>query len=137
MKNCLIFNLLYSYFIIQLSLIKSSNIFKQIKENDEIIYIYPLSSKIIIYMTFKSSDIIIGDTKTKIQENFNFSSSTRIISYNSSYSSYIASCTKDNFVEYFTLSGKKINSISYNDVITKKNIKSICTIHLKNSYSII
>ena len=136
MKNCLIFKLLYSYFIIQLSLIKSSNIFKQIKENDEIIYIYPLSSKIIIYMTFKSSNLIRGDSKTKIEDNFNFSSSTRIIS-NNSYSNYIASCTKDNFVESFTLYGKKINSISYNDLITKKNIKSICPIHLKNSSSII
>ena len=86
MKNFLIIQFLYFYFIIiQLSLIKSSYIFKQIEQNDEIIYIYPHTLNKIYYTTLKSSYMIENDEKKIIKENiFNFTSSTRITSYDES-----------------------------------------------------
>ena len=139
MKNFLILQLLYFYFIIiQLSLIKSSYIFKQIEQNDEIIYINPYTLDKIYYTTLNSSYMIENDEKQIIKENiFNFTSSTRISLYDEANQIFFASCTKNNFVEIFSLSGSLINVLKYNNFITQDKKKFICPIHYYHSISLL
>ena len=137
MKNFSILKFLYSYLlIIQLSIIKNSNIFKQIEQNDEIIYIYPHTLNKIYYTTLKSSYMIENDEKKIIKENiFNFTSSTRITIYDESQKLFFASCTKNYFGEFFTLSGTLIDKSSYPDYLDLNNIIFICPIHFYHSTS--
>ena len=137
MKNFSILKFLYSYLlIIQLSIIKNSNIFKQIEQNDEIIYIYPHTLNKIYYTTLKSSYMIENDEKKIIKENiFNFTSSTRITLYDESQQLFFASCTKNYFVEFFSLSGTLENKIKYEKNLYPNNTTYICPIHFYHSVS--
>ena len=120
MKKCLIFNIFHLYlFIIQIKPIYN-NLFKQIEQNDEIIYIYPKSSNKIFYTTLTSSYEIENDINKNIKENiFSFTSFTDITIFNESKELFIASCTLDYYVVVFNLSGSIIDSKQYSNTYPK------------------
>ncbi len=133
MKKCLIFNIFHLYlFIIQIKPIYN-NLFKQIEQNDEIIYIYPQSSNKIFYTTLTSSYEIENDINKNIKENiFSFTSFTDITIFNESKELFIASCTLDYYVVVFNLSGSIIDSKQYSNTYPK-NTTYKCPIHYYSS----
>ena len=123
MEYYLIIQFIY-LLIIQINPIQS-NIFKQITQNNEIIYIYPSSKNKIYYLTLTSSYKIENNINIPIIEGvFNFTSSTEFIMYDETQELFLASCTKNNVVEMLYINGT-LNSSRYyqNDMPNNSTFK--------------
>ena len=116
--------------IIEIVKIYNDNIFKQFDQNDEIIFIHPLTSNNIIYLTLTSSYKIENNINTIIKENvFNFTQYSRITIYSKSDLSILSSCTKNYFVEYSTIEGELKVSRVYDNNFAPNNTTYICPIY--------
>ena len=135
MKKCLITNIFHLYLFIILIKPIYNNLFKQIEQNDEIIYIYPKTSNKILYTTLNSSYEIENDINKIIKENiFSFTSITDITLLNESKELFVASCTSDYYVVIFDLSGSIIDYKGYSNYYPK-NTTYKCPIHYYTSNS--
>ena len=122
--------------IIEIVNIYNNNIFKQFDQNNEIIFIYPITSNNIIYITLTSSYQIENNMNKIIKEDvFNFTQYTRISLYNESDLSIISSCTKNYFIEYTTIDGILKLNRQYDNNYTPNNTTYICPIYYYSSTS--
>ena len=99
--------------IIEIVNIYNNNIFKQFDQNNEIIFIYPITSNNIIYITLTSSYQIENNMNKIIKEDvFNFTQYTRISLYNESdlsiISSYVQKIIYRIYNNWWNLKTKKI-----------------------------
>ena len=126
MEYYLIIQFIY-LLIIQINPIQS-NIFKQITQNNEIIYIYPSSKNKIYYLTLTSSYKIENNINIPIIEGvFNFTSSTEFIMYDETQELFLASCSKNNVVEMLYINGTLNSSQTYKSDIPN-NSTFLCSI---------
>ena len=122
--------------IIEIVNIYNNNIFKQFDQNNEIIFIYPITSNNIIYITLTSSYQIENNMNKIIKEDvFNFTQYTRISLYNESDLSIISSCTKNYFIEYTTIDGILKLNRKYDNSYTPNNTTYICPLYYYSSNS--
>ena len=122
--------------IIEIVNIYNNNIFKQFDQINEIIFIYPITSNNIIYITLTSSYQIENNMNKIIKEDvFNFTQYTRISLYNESDLSIISSCTKNYFIEYTTIDGILKLNRQYDNSYTPNNTTYICPLYYYSSNS--
>ena len=134
MDKCLTLKLFI--LIIEIVKIYTDNIFKQFDQNNEIIFIHPLTSNNIIYLTLTSSYKIENNINTIIKENiFNFTQYSRVIMYNEADLTILSSCTKNNFVEYTTIDGVLKVKRQYDNNYISSNTTYICPIYYYSSTS--